>query len=97
LLPPMGEDGGAGEMDETYIGRVKGVKMKRGGSRHKNAVLSLLDRKTGQVRSFHIAGANAGEIAPDCERQHLKGSAPDDGPSTGLQEDGRGLLSPRYG
>jgi transposase-like protein len=97
LLPPMGEDGGAVEMDETYIGRVKGVKMKRGGSRHKNAVLSLLDRKTGQVRSFHIAGANAGEIAPDCERQHLKGSAPDDGPSTGLQEDGRGLLSPRYG
>jgi hypothetical protein len=64
LLPPMGEDGGAVEVDETYIGRVKGVKMKRGGSRHKNAVLSLLDRKTGQVRSFHIAGANAAEITP---------------------------------
>jgi transposase-like protein len=64
LLPPMGEDGGAVEIDETYIGRVKGVKMKRGGSRHKNAVLSLLDRKTGQVRSFHIAGANAAEITP---------------------------------
>jgi transposase-like protein len=64
LLPPMGEDGGAVEIDETYIGRVKGVKMKRGGSRHKNAVLSLLDRKTGQVRSFHIANANAAEITP---------------------------------
>jgi transposase-like protein len=50
FVPPMGEDGGAVEVDETYIGRVKGVKMKRGGSRHKNAVLSLLDRDTGQVR-----------------------------------------------
>jgi hypothetical protein len=64
LLPPMGENGGAVEIDETYIGRVKGVKMKRGGSRHKNAVLSLLDRETGQVRSFHIANANAAEITP---------------------------------
>jgi len=64
LLPPMGEDGGAVEVDETYIGRVKGVKMKRGGSRHKNAVLSLLDRDTGQVRSFHVSNANAAEIAP---------------------------------
>jgi transposase-like protein len=64
LLPPMGEDGGAVEVDETYIGRVKGVKMKRGGSRHKNAVLSLLDRETGQVRSFHVANANAAEIVP---------------------------------
>jgi hypothetical protein len=58
LLPPMGEDGGAVEID----GRVKGVKMKRGGSRHKNAVLSLLYRKTGHVRSFHIPNANAAEI-----------------------------------
>jgi transposase-like protein len=64
LLPPMGEDGGAVEVDETYIGRVKGVKMKRGGSRHKNAVLSLLDRDTRQVRSFHVSNANAAEIAP---------------------------------
>lgn len=64
LIPPMGEAGGAVEVDETYIGRVKGVEMKRGGSRHKNAVLSLLDRDTGQVRSFHISNANAAEIAP---------------------------------
>jgi hypothetical protein len=60
----MAENGGAVEVDETYIGRVKGVKMKRGGSRHKNAVLSLLDRETGQVRSFHVANANAAEITP---------------------------------
>jgi transposase-like protein len=64
LMPPMGQDGGAVEVDETYIGRIKGVKKKRGGAAHKNAVLSLLDRKTGKVRSFHIANANAAEIAP---------------------------------
>jgi transposase-like protein len=64
LLPPMGVDGGAVEVDETYIGRVKGVQMKRGGSRHKNAVLSLLDRDTRQVRSSHIATATASEVTP---------------------------------
>jgi transposase-like protein len=64
FVAPMGEDGGAVEVNETYIGRVKGVEMKRGGSRHKNAVLSLLDRDTGQVRSFHVANANSAEIAP---------------------------------
>ncbi len=64
LLPPMGEGGGIVEIDETYVGRVKGVKVKMGGSRHKNAVLSLLDRNSGQVRSFHIATATSGEIAP---------------------------------
>jgi transposase-like protein len=64
LLPPMGEDGGMVEVDETYVGRVKGVKVKMGGSRHKNVVLSLLDRDTGQVRSFHVATATSDEIAP---------------------------------
>jgi transposase-like protein len=64
LLPPMGEGGTPVEVDETYIGRVKGVKVKTGGSRHKNVVLSLLDRETGQVRSFHVATATSSEIAP---------------------------------
>jgi transposase-like protein len=64
FLPPMGEGGGVVEIDETYIGRVKGTKVKPGGSRHKNVVLSLLDRESGQVRSFHVATATSGEIAP---------------------------------
>lgn len=64
LLPPMGEEGGAVEVDETFIGRMQGVKKKRAGYAHKNAVLSLLDRKTGQVRSFHISGATAEEVTP---------------------------------
>ncbi len=64
LLPPMGGDGGAVEVDETYIGRLQGVKKGRAGAAHKNTVLSLLDRQTGKVRSFHVANATVGEIAP---------------------------------
>jgi transposase-like protein len=64
LVPPMGEGGGAVEVDETYIGRIKGTRVRRGGQRHKNTVLSLLDRETGQVRSFHVATATSNEIAP---------------------------------
>ena len=63
LVPAMGGDGGAVEVDETSIGRIKGKKA-RGGAAHKNAVLSLLDRKTGQVRSFHVATATVNEVAP---------------------------------
>ena len=45
LKLPMGGDGNAVEVDETYIGRVKGVTVKMpAGQRHKNAVLSLVDR-----------------------------------------------------
>lgn len=55
-LDPMGSTGGAVEVDETYIGRIKGKKA-RGGAAHKNTVLSLLDRETGHVRSFHVANA----------------------------------------
>jgi transposase-like protein len=64
LLPPMGEAGGAVEVDETFIGRLQGVKKKRAGASHKNTVLSLLDRDTGQVRSFHIANTTADSILP---------------------------------
>ena len=63
LVPPMGETGGAVEVDETYIGNIKGMKA-RGGAAHKNTVLSLLDRCTGHVRSFHVANATVDEVAP---------------------------------
>lgn len=62
-LDPMGSTGGAVEVDETYIGRIKGMKA-RGGATHKNTVLSLLDRETGHVRSFHVANATVDEVAP---------------------------------
>ena len=64
LSPAMGGKGGAVEADETYFGRLKGVPKKRAGASHKNTVLSLLDRDTGKVRSFHIANATVDEVAP---------------------------------
>jgi transposase-like protein len=64
LLPQMGGEGGAVEVDETYIGRIKGAKKARAGAAHKNAVLSLLDRDTGKVRSFHVAAATVDNVAP---------------------------------
>jgi transposase-like protein len=64
LLPPMGGAGQVVEADETYVGRVKGVKVRMGSQRHKHPVLTLVDRKTGQARSFHIATATSSEIAP---------------------------------
>jgi transposase-like protein len=64
LLPPMGESGDPVEVDETYIGRVKGAKVKQGSRYHKHAVLSLVDRKNKQVRSFHIAGTTINDVAP---------------------------------
>jgi transposase-like protein len=63
LLPPMGEDGGAIEVGETFIGNIKGVPKKRRAA-HKNTVLSLLDRDTGHVRSLHVAMATVDEVAP---------------------------------
>ena len=64
LVPQMGGEGGAVEVDETYIGRLQGVAKKRAGAAHKNTVLSLLDRQTGKVRSFHVAAATVNEVAP---------------------------------
>jgi transposase-like protein len=50
---PMGEGGGTVEIDETYIGRRKGEKKRRGGAKHKMAVVSLVERG-GKARSFRI-------------------------------------------
>jgi len=44
-------------------GRKDGT-IKRRGHGHKNAVLSLIDRNSGQVRSFHVEGPSAGDIVP---------------------------------
>jgi len=63
LSPPMGSGGTAVEADESFIGRIKGEKVRQGGH-HKNAFLSLVDRETKQVRSFHIDQANAENVAP---------------------------------
>ncbi|MGH6937261.1 MAG: IS1595 family transposase, partial [Methylocella sp.] len=62
-LAPMGGVGGIVEADETFIGRKEGS-VRRRGHGHKNAVLSLIDRGSGQVRSFHVDGTGAADIVP---------------------------------
>jgi transposase-like protein len=62
-LAPMGGAGGTVEADETFIGRKDGS-VKRRGHGHKNAVLSLVDRASGQVRSFHVDSVSAAELVP---------------------------------
>lgn len=67
-LAPFGVDGGVVEVDETYIGRDKSIKpkgMKKGrGFHHKNKVLALVDRNSGQARSFVVDDVRAVTLAP---------------------------------
>ena len=65
LAVPFGSGGGAVEVDETYIGRREGVARNReGGTAHKMAVLSLVDRDSGQMRSFTFDKFRSDEIHP---------------------------------
>jgi transposase-like protein len=64
-LMPFGSDGGAVEVDETYIGqKANRAHNSGGGHAHKMAVLALVDRNSGQVRSFSIERTSADEIHP---------------------------------
>jgi len=63
-LSPFGRDGGAVEVDETYIGVKKGKGPAKAGNAHKMAVLALVDRDSGHVRSFSIERTCAAEIHP---------------------------------
>lgn len=65
LSPPLGGSGSSGvvEADETFIGRKKGVPKPKGGTAHKHAVLSLVERGGG-VRSVHIDNTRADTILP---------------------------------
>lgn len=62
--PAMGSDGGAVEVDETYIGNLKGVEPHRVGYQHKMKVLSLVQRNTGAARSWVLPEVKASEIGP---------------------------------
>lgn len=55
-LAPLGEGGGAVEVDETYIGRKAGAGAPKGGWGHKMTVLGLIDRNSGRSRLFHVDG-----------------------------------------
>ncbi len=60
---PMGGGGGIVEIDETFVGKKARPPKVVGGYIHKNAVLTLVDRK-GEVRSFHVGEASRTTILP---------------------------------
>jgi transposase-like protein len=62
-LAPLGGNGKVVEADETYIGRLQGQPVRRGGSTHKNTVLTLVERG-GSARSFHIDSTTVANVAP---------------------------------
>jgi transposase-like protein len=63
-LAPFGGEGGVVEVDETFIGRKKGVEKRRGGGFHMVPVLSLVHRESGQSRMFVIDRATSDNIIP---------------------------------
>lgn len=62
-LAPFGSDGGFVEVDETFIGRKAGAPVKTAFS-HKMKVLSLVERNTGQARSYVIDKVSLQDIDP---------------------------------
>ena len=62
-LSPMGGEGQTVEIDETFIGKREGFEAKAGWVRHKNTVLTLVERG-GAARSFHIDEATKKNIVP---------------------------------
>src|SRR4030095_16449194 len=53
-LDKFGSDGGTVGVDETFIGRIEGTYVPRGGVSHKMKVLTLVDRNSGRARSVKI-------------------------------------------
>lgn len=62
-LAPFGGNGTPVEVDETYIGRKAGVPKKHG-YQHKLGVLALVDRESGQMRTFTFDKFGAADIYP---------------------------------
>jgi transposase-like protein len=58
-LAPMGGPGEIVEVDETFIGCLEGVP--KGGSGHKNVVLTLVERG-GSARSFHVDSTRRADV-----------------------------------
>ena len=62
-LAPFGGEGGVVEIDETFIGRKAGAPV-RNAYHHKMAVLSLVHRESGSVRSFVVEKATMEHMMP---------------------------------
>jgi transposase-like protein len=65
--PPMGEGGGAVEVDETFIGNLKEKPKAKGGAGHKMKVVSLVDRDSGRARSYVVGDLSMKTIIPILE------------------------------
>jgi ISXO2-like transposase domain len=63
MAPFLGKGGKPVEVDETFIGRLEGVKKGNAAWAHKNVVMTLVERG-GSARSFHIDGVRAGDLLP---------------------------------
>ena len=61
-LAPMGGKGRVAEVDETFVGVKEGQKKQRGG-RHKNIVMTLVERG-GSARSFHVDRTDLATLMP---------------------------------
>ena len=62
-LATFGSGGGIVEVDETFIGRIKGAPVKRS-FHHKMKVLALIDRDTGKARTMVVDKVNAATLMP---------------------------------
>jgi transposase-like protein len=62
-LTPFGSNGGIVEVDETFIGRVKGAPKKRA-FHHKMKVLALVDRDSGKARTMVVNDVTAKTLMP---------------------------------
>ena len=69
-MDPMGGDGKAVEVDETYIGRQEGHGVDASGYHNKNMVVTLVERG-GSARSFHTDGHSIASIVP-IVRENIK-------------------------
>ena len=72
-LPPMGGAGVTVEIEETFIGRKPGTRVRRGFA-HKNAVMTLVQRG-GYARSFHVDGTSAADLLPIIKANVLPGTS----------------------
>jgi transposase-like protein len=66
----LGGDFGMVEVDETYWGNAGKQKPGARGGDHKMKIVSLVDRKTGQKRSVHVADVTADTLKPVLQK-HL--------------------------
>ena len=62
-LTAFGSGGGIVEVDETFIGRLKGSEKKRA-FHHKMKVLALVDRETGRARTMVVDNVTAATLMP---------------------------------